>query len=191
MVLVKPVIHGLGINPESERATVDQRPVVLRPIGDGVKRFTHDADLRGMVVLRSLGFQLVPFKLHRFRKQRRSYYFPPILMAFKHRYPGLKIRVEEAGSRELLSRMVDGTLDLAILITSDLPPALEGAQLLREEMLMVVGEEHPLRYAQAVSLTQFFDQELAMFRRGFITVNTWKHWLRSWGVSLTLRLKAI
>ncbi len=96
-----------------------------------------------------------------------SYYFPPILMAFKHRYPGLKIRVEEAGSRELLSRMVDGTLDLAILITSDLPPALEGAQLLREEMLMVVGEEHPLRQASAVSLTQFFDQELAMFRRGF------------------------
>ncbi|MGY3952567.1 hypothetical protein ACW5WG_14415, partial [Aeromonas salmonicida] len=30
------------------------------------------ADLRGMVVLRSLGFQLVPFKLHRFRKQRRA-----------------------------------------------------------------------------------------------------------------------
>ncbi|QHE46845.1 hypothetical protein GO993_01000 [Aeromonas salmonicida subsp. salmonicida] len=41
-----------------------------------MKRFTHDADLRGMVVLRSLGFQLVPFKLHRFRKQRLK---PPIL----------------------------------------------------------------------------------------------------------------
>ncbi|WP_431830475.1 hypothetical protein [Aeromonas salmonicida] len=39
-----------------------------------MKRFTHDADLRGMVVLRSLGFQLVPFKLHRFRKQRPSYF---------------------------------------------------------------------------------------------------------------------
>ncbi|QHE47423.1 hypothetical protein GO993_04530 [Aeromonas salmonicida subsp. salmonicida] len=39
-----------------------------------MKRFTHDADLRGMVVLRSLGFQLVPFKLHRFRKQRRCLY---------------------------------------------------------------------------------------------------------------------
>ncbi|WP_431830370.1 hypothetical protein [Aeromonas salmonicida] len=38
-----------------------------------MKRFTHDADLRGMVVLRSLGFQLVPFKLHRFRKQRRQW----------------------------------------------------------------------------------------------------------------------
>nr|WP_204230870.1 hypothetical protein [Aeromonas salmonicida] len=38
-----------------------------------MKRFTHDADLRGMVVLRSLGFQLVPFKLHRFRKQRHPW----------------------------------------------------------------------------------------------------------------------
>ncbi|MGL4351732.1 MAG: hypothetical protein ACRCT2_14440 [Plesiomonas shigelloides] len=34
-----------------------------------MKRFTHDADLRGMVVIRLLGFQLVPFKLYRFRKQ--------------------------------------------------------------------------------------------------------------------------
>ncbi|WP_431830287.1 hypothetical protein [Aeromonas salmonicida] len=41
-----------------------------------MKRFTHDADLRGMVVLRSLGFQLVPFKLHRFRKQRPSQRYP-------------------------------------------------------------------------------------------------------------------
>ncbi|MGE6108654.1 LysR family transcriptional regulator [Aeromonas sobria] len=96
-----------------------------------------------------------------------SYYFPPILMAFKHRYPGLKIRVEEAGTRELLSRMVAGELDLAILITSDLPPALEGGQLLREEMLMVVGEEHPLYGAKRVTLAEYFRQELAVFRRGF------------------------
>ncbi|WP_431830334.1 hypothetical protein [Aeromonas salmonicida] len=43
-----------------------------------MKRFTHDADLRGMVVLRSLGFQLVPFKLHRFRKQRPVAYKPMV-----------------------------------------------------------------------------------------------------------------
>ncbi|WP_343890327.1 OprD family outer membrane porin, partial [Aeromonas salmonicida] len=32
---------------------------------------------RGMVVLRSLGFQLVPFKLHRFRKQRPGWAIGP------------------------------------------------------------------------------------------------------------------
>ncbi|MFB2962877.1 hypothetical protein ACE1BM_24810, partial [Aeromonas jandaei] len=45
--------------------------VVLRPVGDGVKRRAHDADLKGMVVIRSPNFQLVPFKLHRFGQQRR------------------------------------------------------------------------------------------------------------------------
>ncbi|MGL5037595.1 MAG: hypothetical protein ACRC6F_07655, partial [Aeromonas sp.] len=34
------------INPESERATVDQRLVVLRPVGDGMKRFAHDGYLK-------------------------------------------------------------------------------------------------------------------------------------------------
>ena len=37
MVLMEPAVHGLGINPEGERATADQGLVVLRPIGDGMK----------------------------------------------------------------------------------------------------------------------------------------------------------
>jgi len=51
--------------------TVNQRLVVFRPVGDGVKRCAHDADLKRMVVIRSPSPQLVPFKLHRFGKQRR------------------------------------------------------------------------------------------------------------------------
>lgn len=49
---------------------VNQRLVVCRPVGDGVKRLAHDADLKGMVVIRSPRTQLVPFRLHRFGKQR-------------------------------------------------------------------------------------------------------------------------
>ncbi|MGL6049786.1 MAG: hypothetical protein ACRC16_07270, partial [Aeromonas salmonicida] len=48
------------------------RLVVLRPVGDGVKRCAHDADLKRMVVIRSPSPQLVPFKLHRFGKQRHG-----------------------------------------------------------------------------------------------------------------------
>lgn len=70
MVVVEPVVHDFGINPEGERASVNQRLVVLRPVGDGVKRGAHDADLKRMVVIRSPSPQLVPFKLHRFGQQR-------------------------------------------------------------------------------------------------------------------------
>lgn len=71
MVVVEPVVHGLGINPEGEGTTVNQRLVVLRQVGDGVKRRAHDADLKEMVVIRSPSPQLVPLKLHRFGTQRR------------------------------------------------------------------------------------------------------------------------
>ncbi|WP_234799727.1 hypothetical protein [Aeromonas veronii] len=67
---MEAVIHGASINPEGEGTTVNQRLVVLRPVGDGVKRRAHDADLKRMVVIRSPSPQLVPFKLHRFGKQR-------------------------------------------------------------------------------------------------------------------------
>ena len=39
---------------------VNQRFVVCRPVGDGVKRRAHDADLKRMVVIRSPSPQLVP-----------------------------------------------------------------------------------------------------------------------------------
>jgi len=68
--VVKPVAHGLGINPEGEWTTVNQRLVVLRPVSDGVKRRAHDADLKRVVVIRSPRPQLVPFKLHQFGQQR-------------------------------------------------------------------------------------------------------------------------
>lgn len=71
MVVVEPVVHGLGINPEGEGTTVNQRLVVLRQVGDGVKRRAHDADLKEMVVIRSPSPQLVPLKLYRFGTQRR------------------------------------------------------------------------------------------------------------------------
>ena len=67
---MKPVVHSLGINPEGEGTTVNQRLVVLRPVVDGVKGRAHDADLKGMVVISSPNFQLIPFKLHLFGQQR-------------------------------------------------------------------------------------------------------------------------
>jgi hypothetical protein len=37
MVVVEPVVHGIRINPEAKRATVDERLVVY-----GVKRLAHE-----------------------------------------------------------------------------------------------------------------------------------------------------
>ena len=57
MVVVELVVHDFGSNPEGERATVNQRLVALRPVSDGMKRLAHDADLKRMMVIRSLALK--------------------------------------------------------------------------------------------------------------------------------------
>ncbi|PSJ47960.1 LysR family transcriptional regulator [Zobellella endophytica] len=96
-----------------------------------------------------------------------SFYFPPLLMAFKHRYPGLSIRVEEAGTQDVLERLCRGQLGLGIVLTSSLPPALTGLPLLREEMVAVVHADHPARHRPHIEIRDFLAQELAVFRHGF------------------------
>lgn len=96
-----------------------------------------------------------------------SFYFPPLLMAFKHQYPGLSIRIEEAGTQDVLARLCQGQLGLGIVLTSSLPPTLTGLPLLREEMVAVVNGEHPARQQASISIDDFLAQELAVFRHGF------------------------
>lgn len=51
MVVVEPVVHGIRINPEGKRATVDERLVVY-----GVKRLDHwNADLNDQIATSSFG----------------------------------------------------------------------------------------------------------------------------------------
>ncbi|HHQ4530639.1 TPA: hypothetical protein ACSP1Y_004467, partial [Aeromonas hydrophila] len=72
LVMVEPFIHCLGINQEDEWATVAQRLVILRPVGDGMKSQAHDADLTWMTVISESCYQLVPFKPHRFEDLRSN-----------------------------------------------------------------------------------------------------------------------
>lgn len=64
MVLMKPVFHRFGIDPEGKRTTLNQRLVVLRPIGNSVTRFAHDADVKRDLLIRSRVSPKVPFRLN-------------------------------------------------------------------------------------------------------------------------------
>ncbi len=96
-----------------------------------------------------------------------SYYFPELLMAFKQRYPDLKLRVEEAGTRDI-QRMIDmGELDLGIIVRDQLPEKLEAELLLREEMVVCLPSDHPLVAQPQVSFDEFFAEPLVLFKPGY------------------------
>ena len=96
-----------------------------------------------------------------------TYYFPDVLMAFKSRYPKLKLVMIEAGTQSIQKMLLDGEIDLGIIQTHNLPDELDSKHLVRSQMVAVVSPEHEYANKQTLSYAEFFSQELVMFKKGY------------------------
>lgn len=96
-----------------------------------------------------------------------SYYFPPFLMGFRHRYPGLRLSVVEGGTARIQELLEQGELDIGIIVDELKPDSLEGEVFLQEQMLVCVSQDHPLSQKQSISYQEFFAEELVVFKEGF------------------------
>ncbi|QJQ95751.1 MULTISPECIES: LysR family transcriptional regulator [Halomonadaceae] len=96
-----------------------------------------------------------------------SYYFPPLLMGFKTRHPGIRLTVVEAGTRRLQQMIASGELDLGVVIDDAGSDGLERRRFLREEMVVCVPEDHPFARLESVSAGVFFDEPLVLFQEGY------------------------
>ncbi|SDL39871.1 DNA-binding transcriptional regulator, LysR family [Franzmannia pantelleriensis] len=96
-----------------------------------------------------------------------SYYFPPLLMGFKARHPGIRLTVVEAGTRRLQRMINAGELDLGVVIDDATSQGLERRRFLREEMVVCVPEDHPFAGRASVSPEDFFGEPLVLFQDGY------------------------
>lgn len=100
-----------------------------------------------------------------------SYYFPPILMAFRHRHPELNLRVIDGGAGKLQSLLEKGDLDLAVIVDQISSEGLESTTFLREQMMVICPKEHSFANRKTVSPKELFTEELVMFNSGFFHRN--------------------
>lgn len=99
---------------------------------------------------------------------------PDVLRAYRARHPGVDLLVHEDGSRDLVSTLAAGELDLALIITPQAgqAPGLAVTELLHEDLVLVTAAEPPpgrsagtrRRWARIEELR---DQPLVMFREGY------------------------
>ncbi len=99
--------------------------------------------------------------------QLGSYYFPQLLFAFKQRYPKLRCRVHEFGTRRIGQLLSQGALELGVVTTSTAPADLEVHPFLQEEMVACVPIDHPFARQTTVSHEDFAAQPLVMFERSY------------------------
>ncbi|OCH08311.1 LysR family transcriptional regulator [Aliivibrio fischeri] len=96
-----------------------------------------------------------------------TYYFPDVLMAFKSRYPKLKLTIVDAGAQSIQKMLLDGEIDLGITQIKNLPNELDSDHLLRSQMVAVVSNEHEFSDKKSLTFSEFFSQELVMFKQGY------------------------
>lgn len=96
-----------------------------------------------------------------------SYFFPEILMAFKFKYPNLKLSIMEGGTQTIKEKLISGELDLGVIVDDHVPNSLQVQRFVRPQMVAAVGRNHALANAKSVSYTDFFSHELVMFKAGY------------------------
>lgn len=96
-----------------------------------------------------------------------SYFFPEILMAFKRKYPNLKLTIIEAGTQSIRQMLLDDELDLGVIHNENVPERLETEHLVTSQMVAVVSEQHPLSSQPCITFEDFFKEDLVMFKAGY------------------------
>ncbi|GGB15294.1 LysR family transcriptional regulator [Agarivorans gilvus] len=96
-----------------------------------------------------------------------SYFFPPLLMAFKNQYPQLNLSVIDAGTELVRQKLLNGELDLGIVVTTDVPAELVCEPIYTGELLACCSQDNPLSQQNSISHREFLEHELVLFREGY------------------------
>lgn len=106
---------------------------------------------------------------------------PRVLAAFHRRHPGIQLLIEEGGSRDLVSQLAAGSLDLALVIVplQRHDPALATTELFNEDLVVISpqnrttaaarteSESAPAPALAPVHITDLRERPLVMFRHGY------------------------
>ncbi|HEX7353646.1 MAG TPA: LysR substrate-binding domain-containing protein [Mycobacteriales bacterium] len=92
---------------------------------------------------------------------------PPVLARLHASYPGIELRLHEAGSPDLARQVVDGRLDLALVILPTAQAGVATVALAEEELVLAVPPGHPLAASDRLPVEALRDLPLVVFRDGY------------------------
>lgn len=85
------------------------------------------------------------------------------LSSFRQRYPDVHIQTREINTREQISPLNEGLLDLGLMRNTPLPETLAWDVILREPLLAMIHKDHPLAACPAVSLVELAQEPFVFF----------------------------
>ena len=95
-----------------------------------------------------------------------SYMLPQAMARFRKRHPGMRFRLEEAGSREVEAAVLEDRVELGVVTLPVYAKELEVRPLVRDRIVLVAAAEHPLAKQKRVVPADLAGQALIGFEGG-------------------------
>lgn len=94
---------------------------------------------------------------------------PRLIGALSSQVPGLKLLLTEVTSRNQISQLTSGIIDVGIIRDVNSARSLVITPLFSEPLVLAVPSTHPLAHKKSVSLSECRDEEFIMFPRSDVS----------------------
>ncbi len=112
-----------------------------------------------------------------------SYWLPRHLVAFRRAYPGIDIKLGVGNTAEVASHVRDGTAELGFVEGNVDDPLLAGTSVARDQMVVVVGLEHPWSARDHITPDELASSEWVLREPGSGTRSVFEAALSDFGIA--------
>ena len=91
------------------------------------------------------------------------HWLPPLLPAYRDRCPGIDVRIDVDATSRPVPRLLDGTIDLALMSTPVHDRRLVVQPVFRDEVVVIASPRHPLASRRRVTLKDLHDETFFIY----------------------------
>ncbi|HWR38952.1 MAG TPA: LysR family transcriptional regulator [Patescibacteria group bacterium] len=94
-------------------------------------------------------------------------FFPRIIGLFHQKYPQIKIKLIEVGSKKVEIGVEDGSLDVGVAVLPVKDNAFETFEFIKNPLMLIVSRQHALAARETVNLAELRDEPFVFYHRDF------------------------
>jgi DNA-binding transcriptional LysR family regulator len=113
------------------------------------------------------------------------YLLPPVFVAFRKAYPGVKLTVDIANTHDIQDRMAEGKIDVALTEGDADEADFEVSPFMTDELICIAAPDHPLASKKGVSAEVLCREPFIVREAGSGTRAIVEHALVARGLSVT------